>query len=60
MKPLEQVLGLAPGLQAAARADASGNVVEVVGQLDAESLCAVVAMSRAQILKLTSLSSCAG
>ena len=49
MSSLEQVLGVSPGLQAAARADGGGNVVEVAGQMDAESLCAVVALCRGSL-----------
>src|SRR5215470_1383828 len=46
MSRLETILGVAPGLVGAARADASGNVLEVAGQLDAESLGAVAAMCK--------------
>jgi hypothetical protein len=46
MKGIESVLGLAPGLTGAARADAAGNVIEINGQLDGESLCAVAAMAK--------------
>jgi hypothetical protein len=46
MKSLDQILAITPGLNGAARADASGNVVDAAGQLDAESLCAVAAMGK--------------
>ena len=46
MKGLESILSIVPGLHGAARADASGNVVDAAGQLDAESLCAVAAMCK--------------
>ena len=46
MKGLESVLSVAPGLTGAARADASGNVLDTAGQLDGESLCAVAAMCK--------------
>jgi hypothetical protein len=46
MKTIESILTVAPGLTGAARSDASGNVVETAGQLDAESLCAVSAMCK--------------
>ncbi len=55
MKGIEAVLGLAPGLSGAARADAAGNVIEIAGQLDGESLCAVAAMSRAPLEKASEL-----
>jgi hypothetical protein len=51
MKGIEPVLGVAPGLTGAARADNSGNVVEIVGTLDGESLCAVAAMCRVPLEK---------
>lgn len=44
MKTLEPLLGLAPGLQAAAKADTGGNVNEVVGTIDGESVCAMASM----------------
>jgi hypothetical protein len=46
MRGIDPVLGVAPGLTGAARADAAGNVLEMGGQLDAESLCAVAAMCK--------------
>jgi hypothetical protein len=46
MKGIEAILGVAPGLTGAARADESGNVLDVTGQLDGESLCAVAAMCK--------------
>jgi hypothetical protein len=55
MKGIEAVLGLAPGLSGAARADAAGNVIEIAGQLDGESLCAVAAMTRAPLDKASEL-----
>ncbi|GAB4566578.1 MAG: hypothetical protein Tsb0020_18370 [Haliangiales bacterium] len=42
MKPL---LNLVPDAKGAARADAAGNVVEYEGPIDAETVCAVAAMS---------------
>jgi hypothetical protein len=55
MKGIEAVLGLAPGLSGAARADGAGNVLEIAGQLDGESLCAVAAMSKAPLDKAAEL-----
>ncbi len=58
MKPIEAVLTAAPGLSGAARADDGGNVLEIAGTLDGESLCAVATMCKppleniAQILGL--------
>jgi hypothetical protein len=46
MKGIEVVLGVAPGLRGAGRADSGGNVLEMAGQLDGESLCAVAAMCK--------------
>src|SRR5262245_64512309 len=46
MKAIEPVLGIAPGLIGAARADVAGNVYDVAGPVDGESLCAVAAMAR--------------
>jgi len=46
MKAIEALLGVAPGLVGAARADVGGNVYEVAGPVDGESLCAVAAMAR--------------
>ena len=46
MKAIEAVLGVAPGLVGAARSDVAGNVYEVAGPVDGESLCAVAAMAR--------------
>ncbi len=45
-KGIDSVLGVAPGLTGAARADEGGNVLEMTGQLDGESLCAVAAMCK--------------
>jgi hypothetical protein len=55
MKGIESVLGVAPGLTGAARADASGNVLEMAGQLDAESLCAVAAMCKVPLERAAEL-----
>jgi len=55
MKGIEAVLGLAPGLVGAARADGAGNVFEVAGPIDGESLCAVAAMARAPLEKASEL-----
>src|SRR5689334_4994671 len=46
MKDIEAVLGFAPGLVGVARADVAGNVYDVAGPVDGESLCAVAAMAR--------------
>ena len=45
MDGVKKVLSAASGLKCAARADSNGVVLEVAGQIDAEQLCAVVAMS---------------
>src|SRR5262249_22287893 len=55
MKGIEAVLGLAPGLSGAARADADGNVLDIAGQLDGESLCAVAAMTRTPLEKASEI-----
>jgi hypothetical protein len=55
MKGIEAVLGLAPGIVGAARADADGNVSEIAGQVDGESLCAVAAMSKAPLVKASEI-----
>ncbi len=49
MDSVKNALSAATGLKCAARADPNGVVVEVVGQVDAEQLCAVVAMSHAPL-----------
>ena len=46
MTTLEQVLRSTTGLRAAALADANGLVLETSGEVEAESLCALVAMSK--------------
>jgi hypothetical protein len=51
MKGIESVLGAAPGLVGAARADAAGNVHEMTGPIDGESLGAVAAMTKAPLEK---------
>lgn len=55
MKSIDAVLGVAPGLTGAARADAAGNVLEMAGQLDAESLCAVAAMCKLPLERASEL-----
>jgi hypothetical protein len=55
MKGIEQVLGVAPGLTGAARADANGNVLEMAGALDGESLCAVAAMCKVPLERASEL-----
>ncbi|ACY19033.1 hypothetical protein [Haliangium ochraceum] len=45
MSTTESLLNAVPGSMGAARADASGNVVEYTGPIDAETICAVAAMS---------------
>jgi len=55
MKNLEPLLSLAPGLYAAAKADRSGNVQEIVGNIDGESICAVVAMCSAPLERVAGL-----
>lgn len=45
MSTTEPFLNAVPGGMGAARADASGNVVEYSGSIDAETVCAVAAMS---------------
>jgi hypothetical protein len=55
MKGIESVLGVAPGLTGAARADASGNVLEMAGSLDGESLCAVAAMCKVPLERASEL-----
>jgi hypothetical protein len=55
MKGIDTVLGVAPGLTGAARADASGNVLEMAGQLDGESLCAVAAMCKLPLERASEL-----
>jgi len=55
MKTIDAVLGVAPGLTGAARADAAGNVLEMAGQLDGESLCAVAAMCKVPLERASEL-----
>lgn len=55
MKSIEAVLGVAPGLTGAARADEAGNVLEIAGQLDGESLCAVAAMCKVPLERASEL-----
>jgi hypothetical protein len=55
MKGMDTVLGVAPGLAGAARADVSGNVLEIAGQLDGESLCAVAAMCKVPLERASEL-----
>jgi hypothetical protein len=55
MKGIDAVLGVSPGLTGAARADAAGNVMEMAGQLDAESLCAVAAMCKLPLERASEL-----
>lgn len=55
MKGMDSVLGVVPGLVGAARADANGNVEEIAGQLDGESLCAVAAMSKLPLERAAAL-----
>jgi hypothetical protein len=55
LKGIDAVLGVAPGLTGAARADASGNVLEMAGQLDGESLCAVAAMCKVPLERASEL-----
>jgi Domain of unknown function (DUF4388) len=55
MKSLEPLLSLAPGLYAAAKADPSGNVQDLVGNIDAESVCAVAAMCSAPLERISGL-----
>lgn len=45
MDSVKSALSAATGLKCAARADPNGVVMEVSGQIDAEQLCAIVAMS---------------
>ncbi|WP_428267520.1 hypothetical protein [Haliangium sp.] len=42
---MEPLLNTIPGGKGAARADATGNVLEYTGPIDAETVCAVAAMS---------------
>ncbi|MGE0548399.1 MAG: hypothetical protein AB7O24_25260 [Kofleriaceae bacterium] len=51
---LEPLLGLDPGLHAAAKADDSGNVKEVAGHLD-ERACTAVAMCSAPLERASAL-----
>lgn len=44
MQTVRALLGQVPGLRSAARADAGGNVQEVAGQLDAETVCAIATL----------------
>jgi len=55
MKSLEPLLGLAPGLYAAAKADRSGNVQQLLGNVDGESVCAVVAMCGEPLQRVSGL-----
>jgi hypothetical protein len=55
MRAIESVLGVAPGLVGAAKADAGGNVLEIAGQLDGESLCAVAAMCKVPLERCAEL-----
>jgi hypothetical protein len=55
MKPLEPVLAVVPGLQGAARSDVAGNVLELAGTLDGESICAVATMCRASLEKASEI-----
>jgi predicted regulator of Ras-like GTPase activity (Roadblock/LC7/MglB family) len=54
-KKLESVMKAVPGLQAAARADDQGNVLEAAGALDAEITCAVVALCSRHVRELADL-----
>ena len=45
----DNVLTAAPALSAAARAAADGSVLEVAGEMDAETTCAVVALAARQV-----------
>lgn len=49
MNEVDKVLASAPGLKSGARANEQGVVLEMVGEVDAEQLCAVVAMSNATL-----------
>lgn len=55
MKGIDAVLGVAPGLTGAAKADATGNVLDMAGQLDGESLCAVAAMCKVPLERASEL-----
>lgn len=45
MSTMESLLNTVPGGKGAARADSAGNVIEYSGPIDAETVCAVAAMS---------------
>jgi hypothetical protein len=51
---LRRILSADAGLEAIARADLRGTVLEVAGDLDGETACAVVAMAARQIAEATS------
>ncbi len=55
MKNLEQAITSNLGLQGAARADSSGNVLDAVGTIDGETLAATVAMCAAPLERATDL-----
>ena len=48
----QQVLALDPTLKAAARADRQGSVIDVAGELDAETACAVATMASQEIMEV--------
>jgi len=52
---LKAVLDTLPEGEGAARADANGNVAEQVGQIDAETVCAVASMSMNTLDEIGSL-----
>lgn len=55
MHSLDHVLSQLPGAKGAARGDDGGNVVELTGQLDAESVCAVATMCKGPLEKASEL-----
>jgi len=51
---LGRLLSSNPGISAIARASLEGGVLEVVGEIDAETACAVAAMSARKVAEATS------
>ena len=58
MSELDKVLKVSPGLRGIARSNPSGNIEEFIGQLDAESVCAVAAMCVQHLKRIENLLGC--
>jgi hypothetical protein len=58
MSELDKVLKVSPGLRGIARSNTLGSIEEFTGQLDAESVCAVVAMCAQHLKRIEGLLGC--